>query len=118
MKILNREEKPIKLIIILKKLIGFGFISLKPKKPNRIKPKQKKTEPNRFEPVLSKNTKPNRFWFWFRYLKKKIILIIFFDKNQTKQKIITPTIFLTSNYFEYATRKNNNKTKRIYVIKK
>jgi hypothetical protein len=38
----NREKKPIKPIKILKKptgSVGFGFISLKPKKPNRTEPK-------------------------------------------------------------------------------
>ena len=44
----NREKKPIKPIKILKKTgrFGFGFISLKPKKPNRTEPKQKKTKLN------------------------------------------------------------------------
>jgi len=44
----NREKKPIKLIRILKKKqpvrIGFGFISLKLKKPNRTE--TEKTKPN------------------------------------------------------------------------
>jgi hypothetical protein len=65
LKILNREEKPIKLIIILKKLIGFGFISLKPKKPNRIKLKQKKPSQiglNRFCLKI-----PNRTGFGFGF---------------------------------------------------
>jgi hypothetical protein len=52
----NREKKPNK---ILKKptgsvRFGFGFISLKPKKSNRTKPKQKKTESyrkNQVKPV-------------------------------------------------------------------
>jgi hypothetical protein len=50
-------KKPIKAIKILKNWpvwFGFGFISLKLKKPNRTEPKQKKTESNR------KKTKPNK----------------------------------------------------------
>jgi hypothetical protein len=48
---------------------GFGFISLKPKKPNQTqteknrKKNQAKTEPNRFKPVfvLKTQTETNRF---------------------------------------------------------
>jgi cytochrome oxidase Cu insertion factor (SCO1/SenC/PrrC family) len=54
----NCEKKPIKLIKILKnRPVRFGFISLKPKKPNQtqIEKHQKKTEPNwkKTEPKLS-----------------------------------------------------------------
>jgi hypothetical protein len=83
----------------LKKLIGsvrFRFYKPKNKKtkPNRTQTKKTgKNERNRFEPVfIQKNRtelKPaglNRF----RFFLKNFNLIIFFDKNQTEQKIITP----------------------------
>ena len=87
----------------------FGFISLKPKKPNRTelnsnrkklekiepKPSQtEKTDPNRFESVVVQK-KPNRtkisrfepvlvqFRFFF---KKNFGLVIFFYKNRTNRK--------------------------------
>ena len=67
---------------------GFGFISIKLKKPNltqtkknqkKIEPNRKKTKPNRFEPVFVLKTKPkpvglNRF----RFFKKKIFQFGFF----------------------------------------
>jgi hypothetical protein len=48
---LNREKKPIK--ILKNQPVRFGFISLKPKKPNRTEPKPKK-------PSQTKKTEPNR----------------------------------------------------------
>jgi len=48
------------------------------KKPS---PTGKKTEPNRFEPVCLKKTKPNRnrlVWTGFAFFKKKIISVWFF----------------------------------------
>jgi hypothetical protein len=86
----------------------FGFISKKPKKPNRTqtgkKPSQtrktwaktEKTEPNRFEPVfaLKNRTEPKpvgltRFRFGFGFFKKKSIWLLFFYKNRTEPKMIT-----------------------------
>ena len=93
--------------------VRFGFISKKPKKPNRTetekkpeknrakpsqtgktKPKPEKTEPNRFEPVfaLKNQTELNRnqsVWPGFDsvsvFLKKKHFgLVTFFDKNRTE----------------------------------
>jgi len=62
--------------------------------PNRKKPSQtEKTKPNRFEPVfVLKNRTQNRsVWTGFGFFFKKIGLVAFFKKNQTKPKIITPT---------------------------
>jgi len=56
---------------------GSGFISKKPKKPNR-------TETGRFDPVSV------RFRFFFQ--KKNIGLVTFFDKNRAGPKMITPNI--------------------------
>jgi len=63
-------------------------------KPKKTEQNRKKTEPNRFEPVFVLKNRTelkaiglNRFWFF----KKKICLIIFFYKNRTEPKIITPT---------------------------
>jgi len=56
---------------------------------NRAKPKNRGQ--NRFEPVVPKNRtelKPVGL-NWFRFFFKNFSLIIFFDKNRTKQKIIT-----------------------------
>jgi len=56
-KIKNRENK--KTDQNFKKVDRFGFISLKPKKPNRTKPKQKKPsqpEKNRAKPKKSSQT--------------------------------------------------------------
>ena len=70
---------------------GFGFISLKLKKPNQIQTKKNKkklsqtvfcpkkpnrTETDRFEPVSVR----------FRFFKKKIQFNYFFYKNQTEPK--------------------------------
>jgi hypothetical protein len=71
----------------------FGFISLKLKKSNWIKPSQtEKTKSNRFEPVfvLKKPNQNRSVWtsFGFGFFKKKFSLIIFFNKNQTEPKII------------------------------
>jgi len=117
------KKKPIKLIKILKKLtssIQFRFYKLKTKKtepnPNRkekkrvktektkLKPSQtEKTESNRFELVfiLKNQTKPNRnqlvpVLIRFRFFLKKINLVIFLNKNQTKQKITTSNFSSTT----------------------
>jgi hypothetical protein len=106
----NRKKKPIKHIKILKKLTGlvqFRFYKPETEKPNpnRVKPEKKKnestrkkssqaekTEPtslNRFCPKNRTELKPvglNRFWF----LKKKFSFVIFFYKNRTESKMITP----------------------------
>ena len=65
---------------------GFGFISLKSKKPNWTEPKLKK---NRAKPVWTgfcpKKPNQNRLvWTGFGFFKKKFNLIIFFNKNRTK----------------------------------
>ena len=81
-----------------------------PNQKNRVKPSQnrknrakqkkpsqtRKTESNRFELVFvlknqteSKPVGSNRFQFFF-FLN--FVLVIFFDKNRTERKIITPTI--------------------------
>jgi hypothetical protein len=63
----NREKKPIKPIKILKNRLvrfGFGFISLKSKKPNQTKPKPKKTrktEPKPRKPSQTGKIEANRF---------------------------------------------------------
>jgi hypothetical protein len=77
----------------------FSFINLKPKKLNRTEPKPKKTKKNRVkldknqvEPNKQSQTeKPsqtglNRFLFF----KKKLGFVIFFYKNRTEPKMITP----------------------------
>jgi len=109
LKKLNREKKPIK---ILKKSTGsirFWFYKLEIKKTklNRTQTEKnwKKTEPNRkkssqtgLNRFLSQKTnrtepKPvnlNRFRF---FLKKFRSGYFFFDKNRTKPKMITPTIY-------------------------
>jgi len=62
---------------------------------NRKKPSQnEKTEPNQFEPVFVQKNEPNwtetsRFEPVLSYFLKKFSLIIFFNKNQTEQKMIT-----------------------------
>jgi hypothetical protein len=71
------KKKPIKQIKILKKpagsvRFGFGFISLKPKKPNRTQTRKKLSQTG------------------FGFFYKKFGLIIFLDKNRTEPKIITP----------------------------
>jgi hypothetical protein len=66
--------------------------------PNQKKPSQtEKTEPNRFEPifVLKNRTKLklvglNRFWFFFFFFLIWVWLL-FFYKNRTELKMITPT---------------------------
>ena len=123
---------------------GFGFISLKLKKQNRTqteknrkktKPNQKKTvktEPNRAKPVWTdfclKNelnrTKTGRFKPVSVFLLKKFNLIIFFNKNQIKPKIITHLIYTSqmksdrrmSNAQEHALekRKRQHNYNKIY----
>jgi hypothetical protein len=85
---------------------GFGFISLKPKKPNRTKPKQKKssqtgknwaktsqTGKNRVKPVWTgfcskkpNRTETDRFEPVSVFFLNSIWLFLF-DKNQTEPKI-------------------------------
>jgi hypothetical protein len=87
------EKKPIK--ILKKPTRSVRFYKQKTKKTE---PKPKKTEPNRFEPVFALK-KPNRkpvglTWFWFGFgffLNNNFGLVIFFDKNRTEPKIITPS---------------------------
>jgi hypothetical protein len=71
----------------------------KSRKPRKLI-QTEKTEPNRFEPVLVLKNKPNRtktgrfdpVSVRFRFfLKKNLIWLFFFYKNQTEQKIIIPT---------------------------
>jgi hypothetical protein len=85
---------------------------LKPKKPNRTelklkKPSQtkktsqaKKTKPNRFEPVFILNkpnrTETDRFEPVSVFFKKNSVWLLFFDKNRTELKIITPNSLSTS----------------------
>jgi hypothetical protein len=69
---------------------GFGFISLKPKKLNRTQ-----TEPNLCEPVfvLKIEAKPiglNRFGSVSVFFLISVWLL-FFYKNRTEPKIITPS---------------------------
>ena len=69
-------------------------------KPKKTESKLKKTEPNRFEPVFALK-KPNRtetgrfdpvsVRIRFFFQKKNFGLVIFFDKNRTEPKMITPT---------------------------
>jgi hypothetical protein len=91
----------------LKKIdrFGFGFTSLKLKKPNRTesepKKNRKKTEPNQknlAKPVfvLKNRTETGRFEPVSVFLKKISIWFFFFvDKNQTKPKMTTP------NFLQY-----------------
>jgi hypothetical protein len=89
----NREKKPIK---IFKKTyqFGFGFISLKPKKPNRTQT-EKNREKNRakpenpsqtgFCPKKLNRTETGRFEPVSVFFKKySVWLLFFFYKNQTK----------------------------------
>jgi hypothetical protein len=52
-------------------------------------------EPNRFEPIFSLKTELNRTETgWFDPVSvffKKFRFVIFFDKNRTEPKMITPT---------------------------
>jgi hypothetical protein len=63
----------------------------KPEKKNR----EKKTEPNQFEPVfvLKNRTELKPVgWNWFRFffLKKFGLVVFFLYKNRTEPKMITP----------------------------
>jgi hypothetical protein len=98
---MNREKKPIKILKNQPVWFDFGFISLKPKKPNRnrkkpkpnwkkTEPKQSQTEkiePNRFKPVfvLKNRTEPNRnrsVWTGFDLIFFLIsVWLSFFNKN-------------------------------------
>ena len=60
----------------------FGFINLKPKKPNRTEPKPEKTESNRFEPV-------------------------FVLKNQTKTRSYAPLTMSKSTFLHSQYKKNS-----------
>ena len=85
--------------------------------PNKKKPSQ--TGKNQVKPenrakliwveFCSKITEPNWNWsVWTGFgFKKKIVLIIFFDKNRTKLKIIT----FTYNGFHHLTLYNGSKKK-------
>jgi hypothetical protein len=86
---LNCEKKPIKPIRILKKStgsvrFGFGFTSLKPKKPNRTKTQKNraKSEKNRAKPV------------WTSFCSKK--------PNRTESDRFEPVlVFFKKNLFDY-----------------
>ena len=96
---------------------GFGFISKKPKKPNRTetdkKPEKKpsQTEPKPRKPSQNRKNRAKPVWtgfclkkpnrtetgrfdpvsvFFFK--KKNFGLVIFFDKNRIEPKIITPNL--------------------------
>jgi hypothetical protein len=62
-------------------------------------PNRKQTEPNWFEPffVLKKpnQTETGRFEPGSVFFKKITVWLLFFDKNRTESKMITPKFFLT-----------------------
>jgi len=80
---------------------GFNFINLKPKKQNRtqIEKKPSKTEKtesnrkNRAKPVfvLKNQIEIDQFELVLVFLKKSVWLL-FFDKNRSELKMITPTM--------------------------
>ena len=108
-KITEKTESWKKPIRILKKLIGsVRFYKLEtektepnPNKKNRKKtePNRKKTKPNRFEPVIVlkklNRTETGRFEpvSFFFFLNEISVWLLFFDKNWTELKIITPNHF-------------------------
>jgi len=70
---------------------GFGFISLKLKKPNQIQTEKnkKKLSQTVFCPKKPNRTETDRFKpvsVWFRFFLKKFNLIIFFIKIKPNQK--------------------------------
>ena len=78
--------------------VQFGFISMKPKKPNRTQT-EKNPEKNRVKPVWTgfcpkkpNRTETRRFEPVSVFFFKKISLVIFLDKNITEPKIINPKI--------------------------
>jgi hypothetical protein len=81
---------------------------IKPNRKNRAKPKNlaktgknqakteanRKTKPNRFLPKKSDLTETGRFDPVSVFLKKNSVWLLFFYKNQTEPKMITPTYFI------------------------
>jgi len=79
-------------------------------KTEKTEPKPRKTEPNRFEPVFSIKNEPNRnlsVWPGFGFFLKKIsVWLLFFDKNRTEPKIITPNFQVIWNALKLNSIKN------------